>query len=95
MSIHLWLILPQPEQCHQDRLGFPSSAWTIHQRVSIDAGASPDPFVSPSTMPASDSETGTEGAGTIASDVTDVACRGNHHAGARFPSEFAALDGGA
>ena len=94
MSISLWLILPQPKQCHQDRLGFPSSAWIMHQRVSIDAGASPDPPASTSTMLFSDSKTGAEGTGATTSGASGVFGGASHHGGAKFPFESIASDGG-
>lgn len=93
MSISLWLILPQPKQCHQDRLGFPSSAWIMLQRASTDVVASPDPPAS--TAPPSDSETGAKESSTVTSDVSAVGGRSNHHGGAKFPFESVASDGGA
>lgn len=94
MSISLWLILPQPKQCHQDRFGFPLSARIMHQRASIDSGASPDPPVSTSTF-FPDSKTGAEGAGTATSDVSGVAGRVSHHGEVKFPFGSVTSDGGA
>ena len=91
MSISLWLILPQPEQCHQDRLGFPSSAWIMHQRISSNGGASPGPLAPSSTTSLSGSKAGTV---SVTSDVTTVAGGGSHHGEAKFPFESAASNGG-
>lgn len=87
MSISLWLIFPQPKQCHQDRFPFPSSAWIMHQRTSTDIGTPP------STPLFSGSGAGGEEAGTTTSHVVGGAGGSNHHGGARFPFGSVALDG--
>ena len=94
MSISLWLILPQPEQCHQGRLGFPSSAWIMHQRRSADAGTSPDPPSSTSTMLFSDLKIEAEAEGAATSDVSDMFGGASHHGRVKFPFESVASDGG-